>query len=44
MKIDDTTNGKNKMHSLTTLVVFENEIPSKDKELAQKAGLILYTL
>jgi long-subunit acyl-CoA synthetase (AMP-forming) len=32
------------MTSLTNLIVFENSLTSEDKEIAEKAGITLYTM
>jgi len=44
LKIDDKSMDEQKMTTLVNLIVFEDDIPAADRELAETAGVALHTL
>lgn len=44
LKIDDKGMDEQKMTTLANLIVFEDDIPAADRELAETAGVTLYTI
>jgi long-chain acyl-CoA synthetase len=44
LKLDDQGMDEQKMTTLKNLIVFEDALTDKDKEIAEKAGITLYTM